>query len=246
MVIEPMHRKKQGMNHFFLLIQSYKHHLNDVLMKQFFKIWIKKLPVHKLAWLLIRIVGKTLTVQIEGQKYLHDRPHQPYIFPIWHNRLLLVPYFQQKIFPKRLCSGVISLSGDGELIAKVAKEFGMEAIRGSSSKSGTRALLAAVKLLKESKSDIGITPDGPRGPKYTIRPGVIQMSQLLQIPITAIAFDFEKKWELKSWDAFQIPKPFSKCTVRFSPPIGPIPRGATEEQLNEYIKLLDKELSIYN
>jgi hypothetical protein len=215
-------------------------------MKKWFKIWVKKLPLHKLASLLIRLVGNSLTVKIEGEEFLHDHPNQPYIFASWHNRLLLIPYFQQRIFPKRLCSGIISLSDDGELIAKVAKEFGMDSIRGSSSKSGIRALLRAVNLLRQSKSDIGITPDGPRGPKYLIRPGVFQMSQLLQIPITAIAFDFEKKWELKSWDAFQIPKPFSKCTVRFSAPLGPIPKRATEEELKEYEKLLFEELSKFN
>jgi lysophospholipid acyltransferase (LPLAT)-like uncharacterized protein len=215
-------------------------------MKKWFKIWIKKLPLHKLAAILMRLVGATLRVEVIGEEYLQNDCKQPYIFASWHNRLLLIPYFQQRLFPNRLCSGVISLSGDGELIAKVAKEFGMESIRGSSSKNGHRALLEAVRLLKNSKSDIGITPDGPRGPKYFMHQGVFQMSQLMQLPITALAFDYEKKWELKSWDAFQIPKPFSKCTLKFSAPIGPIPKDASLEELQEFQKQLEKEMSVIN
>jgi len=72
-------------------------------------------------------------------------------------------------------------------------------------------------LILEKGEDIGITPDGPRGPKYHLHPGAVKLAQLTGVPLVPIHIKYSRYWELKSWDAFRIPKPFSCVSVFFDP-----------------------------
>ena len=133
---------------------------------------------------------------------------KPYIIAFWHGKLLMQPFIYNKLRKKPKVATMISEHFDGEIISKIIKYFHFDSIRGSSKKG-------AIKVLKESFSkvnegyDIAITPDGPRGPRYSIADGIVSISQKKKLPIIACNFYASSFWRLKSWDGFMIPKPFS-------------------------------------
>ncbi len=111
-----------------------------------------------------------------------------------------------------------------------AARFGIKAVRGSSSRHGTSAMLAAIRAASDRNIDLVITPDGPRGPRYKIRPGLIRLAQATERPIVAVTYQLKWKYQLKSWDRFHLPLPFSTCRLITAEPIF-VPKHATEQEL---------------
>ena len=143
----------------------------------------------------------------------------------WHNRLLFFP----AVFPKevRKCTvAVVSASRDGQYIADLIKCFGLRSARGSSSKGGAQAQLEASRALKAG-NHVSFTPDGPRGPRYRMSKGPIHLASMHQAPIVPVTVNASRYWECKSWDRFQIPKPFSTLTVVIGTPI-PVPADSLQ------------------
>jgi lysophospholipid acyltransferase (LPLAT)-like uncharacterized protein len=180
---------------------------------------------------LIRLVAASLRMTVEDHAQIFHRPdHPPVIIAFWHNRVGLSAYFHQRYCPDRTAYTLISLSRDGQWIAEIAERFGVKAVRGSSSRKGTLAALRAVRAASDSHADLVITPDGPRGPRYQIQPGLLRLAQTTGRPIVAVTYHLSWKFELRSWDRFQVPLPFSACRLITRGPIQ-VPRDATEEQL---------------
>ncbi|BCD68582.1 Kdo2-lipid IVA 3' secondary acyltransferase [Nitratiruptor sp. YY09-18] len=138
-------------------------------------------------------------------------PQEPCIIAFWHGELLMHPFLYQKLRPNHKIAAMISEHFDGELIARTIAYFGFDAIRGSSRKGGAKALIAAFRKIKEGY-DIAITPDGPRGPRHSVAPGIVALAKKSNAPIVIFHYEASKCWQLKSWDRFIIPKPFSKIT----------------------------------
>lgn len=114
---------------------------------------------------------------------------------------------------------LVSQSKDGELIARICRAFGMECVRGSSSRGGAQALLEFKSLLEKGER-IAFTPDGPRGPLREIQPGVLFMAQKSGVPIVPVSCGPQKRWIFKkSWDEFIIPKPFNTISILYGEPI---------------------------
>lgn len=173
-----------------------------------------------LAALLIRLLGATLRIRIHDQAGVTKKKFKDgYLFAFWHNRLLMMPFFYQKLFPGRKLAVMISRSRDGQIISDIVKHFGIQAVRGSSSKKGSAAYRQLLKELVNEKKDVAVTPDGPRGPKYQAHPGAISMAQVSGYAILPLRCRYEWKIECKSWDGFQIPLPFSKCDFYLMPKI---------------------------
>ncbi len=166
----------------------------------------------------IRLLTKTLRVRItDDSGLLSDPPQQGLIWMFWHNRMLIIPSLYTRYSRKfRQAAVLTSASRDGAMLAAVMRRFGLEAVRGSSSRRGAQAMIECRRLLKQNYY-IGITPDGPRGPLYQMQPGVVQLARLCGVPIVPITVEYEKAWRLKSWDRFFIPRPFSVVRVRFLP-----------------------------
>ena len=187
-----------------------------------------------LAWLctwFIRIPGYTLRMTIDDRAEAFHRAHRPPIIAaFWHNRTALMALFYERFNPDRTVVTFISRSRDGQFMTDVASFFGIKAVRGSSSRHGAAAMLAAVHAAKDAHVDLAITPDGPRGPRYQVQPGLIRLAQLTERPIVAITYQLPWKIELKSWDRFHIPLPFSACHLMTSEPIF-VPKEATEAEL---------------
>ena len=113
---------------------------------------------------------------------------------------------------------LISASHDGGVLARTLQYFGVEAVRGSSSRRGAQALLELTSWAERGYS-IAITPDGPRGPCYQVSEGAIGLAQLSDFPIVPVSTDVRWKLRMKSWDRFQIPLPFARCEVRVGKPL---------------------------
>ncbi|WP_300732371.1 lysophospholipid acyltransferase family protein [uncultured Helicobacter sp.] len=138
-----------------------------------------------------------------------------FIGAFWHGELLMLPflykYFQKHVSKERDKGFYIVLSHhfDASIMAKVCAMFGLKNVRGSSSRGGLKVLIDAFGLLNNGY-DVALSPDGPKGPYHSIGDGVVAMSQKtgkLIIPLRVVC---SRYWELKSWDKFRIPKPFSR------------------------------------
>ena len=127
------------------------------------------------------------------------------------------PFVFRKIRGKDSFKAIISHHSDGESIAKMVEFLGVGSVRGSSSKGGAKALIAAIKELKKG-TDIAITPDGPRGPIYSVADGIIAISQKTDAKIVIFSYKASKYWQLNSWDKFIIPKPFGIIDFYVSEP----------------------------
>ncbi len=169
------------------------------------------------SW-LIRALGLTLRFVTDDRAgYFDPARRGTCLYAFWHNRIFAVPLYYERVCRREPKMVVLtSASRDGALLAAFVKRFGVEAVRGSSSKRGAAALLQLTAELERGTGVI-ITPDGPRGPRYTLGPGVIFLSQKTGAPILPVQVEYSRYWELKSWDRFRIPKPFSSVRVILHP-----------------------------
>ena len=176
--------------------------------------------------------------------FLDQTPYQPVIFALWHNRLGHSMWMFKNIFVSRQpdirMAALISASRDGAMLAKTLDYFNVDAIRGSTSRRGPQALIELASAARAGKF-IAITPDGPRGPKYQVQPGIISLAQLTGFPILPLTANSGSKIDVKSWDNFQIPFPFSKNSVILGPVIK-VARRATDEEREEARQTLEKSL----
>jgi len=164
---------------------------------------------------LARLLIGTLRFQIDDHAGVVGKlKKHPLIWAFWHNRLFVVPYLSERYLPQYHGSALTSASKDCEILAAYVKCFGIGAVRGSSSRGGVRALVEMRRLI-ESGISIGITPDGPRGPRYYLNPGIIKLAQITRCQIMPIHINYSRFWPLKSWDGFMIPRPFAKVSVTF-------------------------------
>ncbi len=191
----------------------------------------------------LRILCWTLRLKVVDRAGLINiRDRDPIIFSFWHNRLLLLPYYYERFCPGFHPLALISPSRDGRMISAVARHFNVETASGSTSKQGAKAALKAVHASKnQMRVDLCITPDGPRGPKYVLQPGVLHLSQLTGRQIVPITYHLSHKWVFKSWDGFQIPYPFSHCTLILEPKVA-VPETASEAELEELGKILAQRM----
>lgn len=173
----------------------------------------------KVASWLIRGIASTLTYEVvDHAEILRAKIRPPLIWTFWHNRLFLIPYVHQRWLPDMPGCILSSPSGDGQIIADMCAEFGFEAARGSSSRKGTSALITMAEKIKAG-CDLGITPDGPRGPRYHLHAGPLKVAQLTGALIMPVDVQYESAWKFKTWDQFQVPKPFSRVRIVLNKPM---------------------------
>lgn len=154
------------------------------------------------------------------------------IFIMWHSWIFVVPPIWAKTLKKnRNCSVLTSASHDGAMLAQAMKVFGLGAVRGSSSRRGAAALIGLKRTL-ENGTDVCITPDGPRGPRYVVQPGAVKLAEFSGAPIIPILVSFSSAWRLKTWDRMVIPKPFSKVSLTYGQTLA-VPRGLDETVFEE-------------
>jgi len=198
-------------------------------------LWLKALAV----WLLARALLATIRVRRLGpaQGALEGAVPGPGIYAFWHGRQLALV----KAIPVKGLVVLTSLSRDGELQSRILRRFGLEVVRGSSSRGGLGGLLALGRGLKAGRS-VGMAVDGPRGPVYSAKPGAVALASRTATPIIPLGACFQKRWELtRAWDRFQIPKPFTIAWVALGAPIH-IPTRLSPQELQEKVEELNASL----
>ena len=144
---------------------------------------------------------------------IRDRKDEPVAIVLWHNRLFLAAEIVRRFRVGRPAYALVSASQDGAWLTAFFSLAGMRTVRGSSSRLGREAASALVETLRDGY-DIGITPDGPRGPCYEVKPGGVIVTRRARAPMLLVGGEFESAWRLRSWDRFFIPKPFSRVRMR--------------------------------
>tara|TARA_A100001037_G_scaffold299734_1_gene325978 strand:- start:1684 stop:2370 length:687 start_codon:yes stop_codon:yes gene_type:complete len=206
--------------------------------------------VARLATGLIRFLARTIRYDdTELSERLRSLRDGPFIIVIWHNRLALSLTLYQRMVSKQLhghrMAALVSASQDGATLAEILRNFQVRPIRGSSSRRGAQALKELIQSAEEG-FDLAITPDGPRGPRYALKDGILSIAQLTGLPILPVSYHLSQKWTLNSWDRFQIPFPLSKCTVVAAPPLQ-VPRrldAHDRDQLRQRLEGILRELTI--
>lgn len=169
-----------------------------------------------LAYLYISLVGLTTRLKIRGQEHRAAlRSHgQRFIYAFWHQRQVFFTYSHRH----EAVSVLVSRSRDGEMIARTMKLSGIDSSRGSSTRGGMAAARELVDAVAAGL-DIGITPDGPKGPARQVKPGVLFLAQKLGIPILPLTNALSHRLQFNSWDRFQVPLPFGRAALVYGEPI---------------------------
>jgi len=202
------------------------------------------------AWViyaLIRGVAATLRYKwTDHSGHFDQSAPGPAVYCVWHNRLALsmIAYFSyvKKRNQTRGLAAIVSASKDGGFLSGILECFGVQPVRGSSSRRGPQALLELTSW-GERGYDLAITPDGPRGPCYVVQDGVMSLAQLTELPIIPVSYNLGWRWRLRSWDRFQIPLPFSRCEMIYEKPIR-VPRNASEAERETLRRQLEQVLKI--
>ena len=139
------------------------------------------------------------------------------IVSMWLGDLLMQPLNYRHFKKDGIIKVIVSEHRDGETIRKVVEYLGVGALQGSSTRGGAKALIGAIKSLKNG-IDVAITPDGPKGPIYSVADGIVVIAQKTNSKILCFSSVPSNYWQLKSWDKFIIPKPFSKIDFYIGEP----------------------------
>lgn len=177
---------------------------------------IRKL-VPYLVYLYVTFVGWT-TRQRVLRADIPEKVHaagERFIYAFWHQRQVFFTWSHRNVSAAVL----VSKSSDGEMIARTMDLSGIDAVRGSSSRGGAAAAREMVEILRSGR-DVGITPDGPRGPAREVKEGAVRVAQLAGMPIVPIANALSHRLEVaKAWDRFQVPLPFGRSVVIYGEPV---------------------------
>jgi len=183
------------------------------------------------GYLAIALIGPTLRYSVSWEE--EPSPpgaifEKPVIYSFWHRAVFPAAWMWRKV----RIAVMVSRSFDGEYIARIIEKLGFVAVRGSSSRGATGALLGMKSVLERGES-VAFTIDGPRGPKYVAKPGPVGLSKITGIPMAAFYVALSNSWVLKTWDAFMIPTPFSRALVRISRKTV-VPADADDTQMADY------------
>jgi lysophospholipid acyltransferase (LPLAT)-like uncharacterized protein len=194
--------------------------------------WKQRLSLAAISFagtLLVRLIGPTLRYRVEVEP---GGPQsgwiQPAVWVFWHRCVIPALYW----FRGRRIAVMTSSSFDGEYIARIIEKFGFEAVRGSSTRGGVRALLGMHTVIADGRT-AAFTIDGPRGPRYVAKPGPVLLARNTGTPMVAFHAAVERAWTLNSWDQFLIPKPFSRVYLRISRQM-PVPANVSHAELDRY------------
>lgn len=177
------------------------------------------------------MLSRTWSIEVSGEEHLGldavEGGQGGRLIALWHGRMLvgLVPHRD------RGWSVLVSTSDDGDLTETLLERFGYPVVRGSSSKQGARALRELLARIRRGETVV-ITPDGPRGPRHSMNPGLAWMSRETGSPVVPGGFVCDRAWRLSSWDRFTIPRPRARLAIVYGPPVR-LSGDATTEDLQD-------------
>jgi len=194
--------------------------------------------VPKFYFLVLRLLSLTIRKKVlfpdRPQKFWDQAQH--IIIAFWHQRLLMMPFL-----PIRGRGGImISQHRDGEFIARAVKLFGIDSVRGSTTRGSLSALRGMVRFYRTG-ANLAITPDGPQGPRHMVQPGVVELARQTGAPIFPVTYSASRKKVFGSWDNFILPLPFCRVIYLWGEPLF-VPRDIDENGLEERRLLLQDRL----
>jgi len=190
---------------------------------------------------VIRLWHSTLrvrTLSLDSTRHPWDPNRRPCVYAIWHDSIFAVLGARAKAV------ALISQHHDGELIARTAKWLGFATVRGSSTRGGAAAL-REIQQITQGRHLL-ITPDGPRGPRHKVKPGLIYAAQTLKRPIVLIGIGYDPYWQIDSWDRSCLPKPFGKIYAVFSEPINIHPLASPSSMSDWCCRIENRFIQISN
>lgn len=185
---------------------------------------------------MIAVTGVTSRVKQHNEEVLEKLKQEQtnFILSTWHQNI----YFSTWLLRKLDLNALVSSSKDGEYMFRVMQHFGFNAVRGSTTRGGSKAILQMVKTLR-GPTPVAITPDGPLGPQYKVQPGIIQLAKITGVPIIPWHYEVTSKWFLKTWDRHIMPKPFTQAVSAYGNPFY-VPRDVSNDAIPEYCDMLEK------
>ena len=186
---------------------------------------------------LIRLWRSTMRVRIvcaDGRRHPTDPRDGRFLYAFWHEGLLAPLAIKPKV------RVLISQHTDGEIIAQICQRLGIGVIRGSTARGGCQALLEMIRDQDDS-THLGITPDGPRGPRRQLKPGVVMVASQSGLAIVPVGIGFVRAWRFASWDRFALPCPGSTMLGVIGNPIA-IPADLDRAALNQWVQVVENEL----
>ncbi|HEY1659296.1 MAG TPA: lysophospholipid acyltransferase family protein [Candidatus Sulfotelmatobacter sp.] len=186
---------------------------------------------------VIRILGPTLRVCVSREEGAQETVGQrPLIASFWHACMIPATYACRDLGVRVMSSN----SYDGEYMGRVIRKFGFVAVKGSSSRNAVRALLGLRRALEQGWT-VAFTLDGPRGPRYKVKPGPVALARSSGVPLTMFHAAVDRAWVLNTWDRLIIPKPFSRVLIRFGKLIN-VPADASDDDVERYQQQLQDSL----
>lgn len=178
------------------------------------------------AWLIRMWIG-TLRYRVYslGPVVVPSQPNLQdwYIYSFWHENMLLPAYH----YGRPDAWVLISQHADGQLIAEVCRHLQLKLVRGSTTRGGVEAVRRIVKM--GCNAHLVITPDGPRGPRRHVQPGLVYLAARTGLSIVPVGIGYDRPWRLKSWDRFALPRPLSRAVTVTGVPI-PVPPDSDKDQ----------------
>lgn len=176
------------------------------------KEWLRKLGVIFIPSLLFVVMRLLWTTYRKKYHFINEPIVGQCMAVTWHAELFIAPQVYRKLRQQQPTSAIISQHFDGDLIAKTLSFLNILPLRGSSKRGAKSVLINAIKAIKEGYS-VMITPDGPRGPRYSMSDGAIVLALRSNLPLMVVNYQAGSYWQLKSWDQFVVPKPFTSLDI---------------------------------
>jgi len=204
-------------------------------MRTYFKKrWLPSIIAYS-AKFTIKLVLWTCRVEVIGlNKFIQTAGQFPCILALWHNRLALVSEVMNRAAPAFIYTAFISNSRDGEPLARLAQSYKIGRALRVPHNLRHHALSQMIHHLKDKREILIITPDGPRGPRYEVKPGIIAAARTAEAKVVPFSWQANRVWTLNTWDQMMMPKPFSKIRITFGEPLS-FEKGAQGDMQAEII-----------
>lgn len=181
------------------------------------------------AAMLMRVLGGMMRIEAPPDS---DAPAirgdgRPILTALWHGDHLPILY----AYRHRDIHVVTSQSADGQILTNVLHHLGYHCVRGSSTRGGRKAMVEMARAVRKGH-DAAIAVDGPKGPRRVVKPGIILLAKLTGCPILPMGAAMARQWQVRSWDRYCIPKPFSRALIQVGQPLR-VPRDADDAAMEQ-------------
>lgn len=192
----------------------------------------------RVGYAYVRLLHATMRLDYRGGQHLEAARRDPghFILAFWHSRFVMMPYS----YPGDRITVLSSTHRDSELLARILRRFGYDLSKGSSTHGGAAALRDIVRKVQQGY-DVGMTPDGPTGPRRRVKAGVVATARLTGLPIVPVSFSAAPARRLRSWDRTLVPRPFGRGLFVYDEPIR-VPRDLDDADQERYRLRLETTL----